>query len=176
MSRRVFCLSRAARVSCAAVFFAGMDQWTKAWAVRILSEGRSLDWIPGIIRFTYVENTGMAFGFLQGRQTFLFVVSVLVIAGIAAGCGFYVPRYPFLFEAGAALTIGGGLGNAVDRLFRHYVVDFICFLPIDFPVFNAADSFLTIGIGLLAIELLANSKSETGYEEGSKWKNGSGRR
>ena len=108
-----------------------LDRFTKALAVALPDE-RTL--IPGVLRWIYAENTGMAFSLFSGQSWMLGVVSVIaVIAGTAA-----------------ALMIGGALGNAYDRLALGYVVDMLDITLFPFAVFNIADAALVVGTVLMA--------------------------
>ena len=111
-----------------------LDRFTKALAVALPDE-RTL--IPGILRWIYVENTGMAFSLFSGQSWMLGVVSVTaVIAGWS--------------RTAAALMIGGALGNAYDRLALGYVVDMLDITLFPFAVFNIADAALVVGTVLMA--------------------------
>ena len=109
--------------------------------------------IPGFFNIHYVENTGAAFGILQGRQTLLTLVSILAIG---------VLLFLILSEreekrgllCAFALILGGTCGNLIDRVRLGYVVDFLQFYVKQYywPSFNVADSAITIGVGLLIIE------------------------
>lgn len=107
----------------------------------------------GLFRFRLVHNTGAAWG-VFGDSTFaLAVVSLIVCAGILALYLFYerlAEHRPSVLEtASLALIFSGGIGNAIDRFAQGYVVDFIEFTFIDFPVFNIADIGVTCGFVLL---------------------------
>lgn len=108
--------------------------------------------IPGVLRFTYAENTGMAFSLLSGHTWLLGVVSAACIL-----LGWLVlRRYPLgtLSRIAAMLMLGGAAGNMLDRFFRGYVVDMFETLFVSFAVFNVADAALTIGTMLMAVSLL----------------------
>ena len=144
------------------------DQVTKLFVVELLDRTASLDIIPGILRFTYTENTGMAFGMLgEKNQRWVFmVVSVIALVGLLI----------YMWKAklqsrwanmALSLIIGGGIGNMIDRVFNGSkifdgaVVDFIEAAFIDFPVFNVADSAVCIGAALLIIYLISDMIRES---------------
>jgi len=117
-----------------------LDQITKAWAGSSLAGEPSIEVIGSFLRFTYVENTGAAFGLGTGYTwifTLIAIVVVMVILRTASRLGSY------LWAVALGGLLGGALGNLIDRLIRDpsigqgYVVDFIQ-LPL-WPVFNVAD-------------------------------------
>ena len=111
--------------------------------------------IPGFFSITYVQNTGAAWSILSGKQTFLIWVSVIEIAVIT--WFFFRNRkdHNRLYMTALTLMLGGAFGNLIDRVFLHYVRDFLDFIIFgyDFPVFNIADSALCIGVGLLILDM-----------------------
>lgn len=137
------------------------DQWTKGLAVRHLKNGEPFILIGNILELVYVENTGAAFGILKGQQWFFYVTAIVV----SLAAVYFMLRMPknrrFLPLAGCLLfIIAGALGNLIDR-FRHaYVVDFIYFKPIDFPVFNVADIYITCACALLIFLFLFYYKED----------------
>lgn len=137
------------------------DQWTKSMAVTSLKGNPPLVLIPNILEFVYVENTGAAFGTFQGmRSIFLILAPVVCVILFILFMKLkdekkYTPlRFCFLF------IIAGALGNFIDRLRLSYVVDFIYFKLIDFPVFNVADIYVTCSCILLILLLLFKYKEE----------------
>lgn len=112
----------------------------------------SLTLIPGVLAFTFAENTGMAFSLFSGQSWLLGIFSGLVIL---AGWRF-LRRYRLgpLPAIAAMLMLGGALGNMLDRLLRGYVVDMFEVLLFRFAIFNVADAALTTGCALMALSLL----------------------
>jgi signal peptidase II len=113
--------------------------------------------IPGVFNIVHIENPGAAFGMLSespGRWRGIFLVGVSVAVMIAIGVMLWRPQH-VLQRTGLALVFGGALGNLWDRLFTGTVTDFLqVFIgSYEFPAFNAADSAITIGAGLLLIDL-----------------------
>ena len=141
------------------------DQITKYLAVQNLYPDKSVDVIDGVLRFTYTENRGAAFGSLSDhRWVFLVFSTLLIIALIGYTVWKHVKKMPmgWLERIAIGLLIGGGIGNMIDRVALGYVIDFIDFCA--FPevwkwIFNGADSFVCIGTPLLMIWiLLSDSK------------------
>lgn len=123
-----------------------------------------------LVRFRLVHNTGMAWG-LFGDSTFMLgMVSLVVCAAIVALFflfGKFFDRPPTLVECTAlGLVLAGGIGNAIDRFFQGYVVDFLEFTFIDFPVFNIADIGVTCGFVLLLICLFVPRRSSSDTDGG----------
>lgn len=130
-----------------------IDQWTKAVVLRDLAGGRVVTPLPGILQFRYVENTGAAFSVLTGRTVFLAVITALVLC-IAIGLLVFEKIPGILNQVSVLLMVAGGLGNLIDRVSRHYVVDFIEVLFTRFAVFNFADCCVTIGAVILILSTI----------------------
>lgn len=138
----------------------GLDQLTKLLVLRRLEFGESAAVVGGLFDLTLVHNTGAAFGMLN---TVDFPFKTAVLSGIAiaalAGIAWYTttrPAGPWVARAGLALIVGGAAGNLVDRLRLGYVVDFVDLYwgHWHFWAFNVADSAITVGAGLMLLDLL----------------------
>ena len=129
------------------------DQVTKALVVAHIPLGGHVDFLPGVLDFTYLRNTGAAFSSFEGMQ-WMFALIFLVFTG-ALFYEYFRKKLPFSsFERWMIAAIyAGGLGNMIDRLRLGYVVDMIETLFVDFPVFNVADCFITCGCIALFISL-----------------------
>ena len=126
------------------------DRITKELAAGIPAEEIPL--IPGVLGLRYAENRGIAFSLLNGYPRVMGILSLALIIG-----GYIWLRKKDLAPfplAGLALMAGGAAGNMLDRLVRGFVPDMIETLFVSFPVFNIADSCLTIGCVLMMISLL----------------------
>jgi signal peptidase II len=129
-----------------------LDYWTKQWATRTLAGAAPVEVIGEFVRFTYVRNSGVAFGLGAGLPFPYYVFSiaavlailVLFIRGRVHGLG---------RRLALALILGGALGNLVDRLSTGLVVDFIDvgWGRWHWPVFNIADSAVSVGVVLFAL-------------------------
>jgi signal peptidase II len=117
--------------------------------------------VDDILRLTYVENRGAAFGLLQDQTTFFVLVGILVIGVIAASYR-YLPRSGFLLHLALGLQLGGAIGNLIDRIRQGYVVDFVDFgyHANWWPVFNVADSAIVVGVALLALNALSPNPAD----------------
>ena len=136
----------------AAALLVGVDQLLKWWAAQSLQAG-PLALIPGVFSFTYHENYGAAFGILQERRIFLVLFTLLVLGAL---CWVLVKGKVTdkVLIAALTLIVAGGVGNLIDRIVRGYVVDFLYFELINFPIFNFADCCVCVGTGLVVLYLL----------------------
>jgi len=138
-----------------ALFVVILDQLTKWWIVSEMTLGERIPIIENFLYITSHRNQGAAWGILQGQMTFFYIVTVFVVIFIV----YYIQKYgkenPF-FGYTLGILLGGAIGNFIDRLFRKEVVDFIDVYPFgyNFPIFNVADSALTIGVLLMIIYIL----------------------
>jgi signal peptidase II len=131
-----------------------LDRITKVLAPGLPAEGVTL--IPGVIGLRYAENRGIAFSLLSGYPRVLGILSLaLIVGGYAWLRKKNLRTFPL---TGLALMAGGAAGNMADRLISGYVPDMIETLFVRFPIFNVADSCLTIGCVMLIISLLARPK------------------
>lgn len=138
-----------------------LDQWTKGLAItHLMGRGAFPVW-ENVFELLYVENRGAAFGMMQGKQVFFFVIAAVVIVGVVyilwkmPVSGRYMPLGFCL-----SFLCAGALGNVIDRVLRGYVVDFFYFSLIDFPVFNVADIYVVVSAFLLAALMLFYYKEE----------------
>lgn len=129
-----------------------IDRITKILAVKGLKDN-SIDIIKGIFRLSYVENTGAAFGIGSKSTALLTVFSVLILVLVIGALIKYKPSEK-IAKISAALIIGGAIGNIIDRVVQGYVVDFLDFYLINYPVFNFADCCIVIGTILFCIYVL----------------------
>lgn len=136
----------------AVVILVAIDFVTKQLAVKYLSNG-SFDIIPGVFSFTLLEggNSGAAFGMLQGGFWIFIVITIAVVALVIFMLRklVYEKRYRF-FHYALVLLLAGALGNFGDRVLtmikngHSYVIDFLYFELINFPIFNVADCYVTV--------------------------------
>ena len=135
------------------------DQFTKTLAVDHLKGQDPFILFKNVFQFEYLENHGAAFGILQNKQIFFFII-VLIISVFIIWFYLHVPMTKKLLPLRicAVFIFSGAIGNFIDRLKLGYVVDFFYFKLIDFPVFNVADIYVTVGTFILvfAIKGMAN--------------------
>ena len=116
--------------------------------------GTSLPVINGVFEITRAHNTGAAWGMLPGRKWFFLLMTLIVCAFLVYFLIRYRKQMTVLARITLSLLLAGALGNAIDRAILGYVRDMFYFSLINFPVFNVADSALTVGCVLLIIDLL----------------------
>ena len=135
-----------------------VDQVTKYWTVANIALHQDVEFIPGFLGFTYVQNTGAAFSSFEGQQ-WLFALIFLALTAAIFYEYFQKPPPFSKFERWCIAAIyGGGLGNMIDRVFLGYVVDMYQTEFINFPVFNVADIFITCGCMAMMVSLVLFNK------------------
>lgn len=134
------------------------DYLTKLLAVARLKGEDPVPFLRGVLRFSYVENPGAAWGMLANHRWVFMAFSAVAIAAIVV----YLVRRdpPLLLCVSLSLILSGGIGNMIDRTFRGVVVDFIEFYLFPFPVFNVADCLVVVGAGLLILWLIRDTVRE----------------
>ena len=164
MNRNSFRRDKAIQLFADFLFFAvliAVDQWTKFAAVRNLKEQQPFVIWDGVFELHYLENRGAAFGMLQNGKVFFIFAAILMMTAIL----FVLVKTPLSpkYRAWHMLLVpiaAGGIGNMIDRLRLDYVIDFFYFKLIDFPIFNVADIYVTVGVALLIIFMLFVWKEE----------------
>ncbi len=139
------------------------DQWTKRLITSRLDEFEAVVLLP-VLDFMRLHNEGAAFSFLSnasGWQRWFFITLAI---GVSGGILVWLRRLPArgqnLLAAGLCLVMGGALGNVIDRIRLGHVIDFIRvhYAEWYFPAFNVADSAITIGAGLLILDMILQPK------------------
>ena len=146
-----------------AVLVVLFDQATKYLVLTNIGPTESVQAIPGLFDFVYVKNTGAAFSILSDSTVILSVISVVFCVGLILYWYKKKPTHPFLKTA-LMLLFAGALGNAIDRIFRGFVIDFISTTFMTFPVFNVADIAITVGAVFLIVHLIFFDKDEKNGE------------
>lgn len=132
-----------------------LDQYTKYLAVIHLKDKAAFNIINGVLELNYLENTGAAFGMLQNQKAFFIFVAIVILSVIAYVL-FKTPddhKYTVLHVL-LSLIAAGAIGNMIDRIRYDYVVDFIYFVLINFPIFNVADIYVSLSTAVLIFLLL----------------------
>lgn len=146
-----------------------LDQLTKWLTVINLDLGETVPLIENVLHFTYVRNTGAAFSmFSEPDQRWIFM-TVSTVAIVALSVYLWKNRKGSkLLCIALSFVIGGGIGNMIDRCLLKYVIDFIDFRLINFAVFNIADSFVCVGVGLFALQVILEEITEMKKEKAAK--------
>ena len=138
------------------VLLIALDQFTKVLAVRHLMNKADIILIPNVLQLHYLENTGAAFSILEGKQIVFAIITPILLVALC----YILVKMPQTKKYQAldyiiVFLIAGAIGNYIDRIMNNYVVDFIYFSLINFPVFNVADCYVTISVILLLILIMA---------------------
>lgn len=149
-----------------AVLVIALDLGTKALASAMLTYGVPVPVMP-LFNLTLLHNTGAAFSFLAdaaGWQRWFFVVLALVVSVVLVGWLRGLGRHDTWTAIAITLILGGALGNVYDRVIHGYVVDFLHFYWQDyhFPAFNLADTAITIGAGMLILDMFRKPSDDSG--------------
>lgn len=130
-----------------------LDQLTKLQAIEHLPGGVVRPLLPGLLQLRRVSNTGAAFSLLTGATPALALVSTVVSIGVALWILLQPPRSRWQALAFGFL-LGGAVGNGIDRWRLGWVVDFLEFVPIHFPIFNLADVAINLAVACFVLDLL----------------------
>lgn len=138
-----------------------IDQLTKWIVVKSMELGESIIVIDNFFYLTSHRNRGAAWGILQGQMVFFYIVTIIVILGVI----YYMQKYARndkLLAIGLSFVLGGAFGNFIDRVFRQEVVDFFDFyiFNYNFPIFNVADSALTVGVVFVIIATILDERKK----------------
>ena len=134
----------------------GLDRITKIVFSNSLALGQSIKVVPDIFYITLVHNTGAAFGMFKGQTAVFGAVSLVVIVLITIYL-FKTKSIELILALALGMILGGAIGNLIDRIWLGYVIDFLD-LRI-WPVFNIADSCITVGTVILAVNILFRKES-----------------
>lgn len=146
------------------ILILSLDQISKTVALRNLPLNNPVEVINNFFYLTLVHNKGAAFGILKGQTGFFILTAFLAVILILLNLKGNSHKQPLIYNISLSLILAGGAGNLIDRLLYGYVVDFIDFRV--WPVFNIADSAITIGAALLAYSIF--KKPEAGAQKPEK--------
>lgn len=132
-----------------------LDQFTKHLAVMHLKEQPAISLIKNVLELDYLENRGVAFGLFQNQRFLILFTGIIFMAVIL----FFMYKMPkgkkfTVLHIVFSCIIAGGIGNMIDRVSLGYVVDFISFVLIDFPIFNVADCYVVCATIVLFVVFL----------------------
>jgi signal peptidase II len=152
-----------------------LDQFTKHLAVIHLQDKPAFKIIDGVLELNFLKNSGAAFGMLQNQKVFFILVAVLILVII----GYVLFRLPDekkynILHIILVLIASGAAGNMIDRVKNDYVVDFIYFVLINFPIFNVADIYVTVATFVFVFLILfyykENDFSFLSFKQQSKFR------
>lgn len=137
------------------LLFVAADQLTKQLAVIKLKGNSGITIIKSVFKLFYLENHGAAFGIFQDQRIPLLIITVIVLLFI----GYIFNKIPYESKFLAikwilVILAAGAVGNMIDRIINGYVVDFLYFQLINFPVFNVADCYVVVGAILAVIFII----------------------
>ncbi|KAF1301497.1 signal peptidase II [Enterococcus saccharolyticus] len=135
----------------------GIDQWVKYWVVSNIALGETKEFIPNILSLTFIKNTGAAWSILEGQRGFFIMMTIVAVAVVTYLLFRYRKDNKFL-TFGLSLILAGAIGNFIDRVRLHYVVDMFQTDFMNFPIFNVADASLCIGVVLVFIYTIFDEK------------------
>lgn len=138
-----------------------LDQFSKFLAVKNLKDHSDYIIFSNVFQLHYLENRGAAFGMLKNQKIFFVFVAIVIVTVII----YIIAKLPLTkhYQLGNWLLVviaGGAVGNMIDRISYNYVVDFFYFSLINFPVFNVADIYVTVGTAILILSILFYYKEE----------------
>ncbi len=143
-----------------------VDQVSKAYIRTHFAEGVDVwapwPWLLPYARIINVGNTGVAFGMFQGMGSVFAILAIIVSIAII----YYFPRVPatdWTLRVAMGLQLAGAVGNLIDRIIQGHVTDFISVG--NFPVFNVADSSITIGVGVLLLGIWLQERRQKREQE-----------
>ena len=136
------------------------DQVSKTIVVKTMSLYESVPIIQNFFNFTYITNDGMAFGINFPFGYFIFTTVSILLTAFLFWYLWSVRNHSIIIRLGIGLIIAGAIGNLIDRIFLGEVIDFLDFMIGDFHwyVFNLADSYVTVGMGLVLFDSIVLEK------------------
>lgn len=143
-------------------FLVFIDQLTKNLILGSdIANGNSLPIIDGVFRLSFVKNSGAVWGIFGGKTTFLLILAAFIMAGLI-WCYVKTPDTKHFLPIRIAIIMiaAGAIGNIIDRVRFKYVIDFLDFELINFPVFNVADCYITIAVFMTAALVLFYYKDQ----------------
>lgn len=146
------------------IFLDQISKWLTVINLEYIAPPMQPDTIPvikDVFHFTYVRNTGAAFSMFSAPDQRWIFMSISTVAIIALSIYLWKKRNDsILLGVALSFIIGGGIGNMIDRCALGYVIDMLDFRIIRFAIFNIADSFVCIGVGLFAFKVILEEIKE----------------
>lgn len=137
------------------IILVALDQITKYFAIIHLKDQPAIPIIPEVLELNYLENRGAAFGLLQNQKLLFLFTGVIVLSVILYVIIKIPPKSKYrIANILLVMIASGAVGNMIDRIRLDYVVDFISFVLINFPIFNVADIYVTVAMIIMFILIL----------------------
>lgn len=121
---------------------------------KLIMIDKNINILPQVLSFSYTQNTGVAFGLISNNIIFVIIFNIVILGIIIKFLKENNDNIDYTVLVSLILILSGGIGNLIDRILRGYVVDFIKFDFINFPIFNVADISITLGIFILIIVIV----------------------
>lgn len=121
---------------------------------KLIMIDKNINILPQLLSFSYTQNTGVAFGLISNNIIFVIIFNIVILGIIIKFLKENNESIDYTVLVSLILILSGGIGNLIDRILRGYVVDFIKFDFINFPIFNVADISITLGIFILVIVIV----------------------
>lgn len=131
------------------VSLVGLDQWLKFWVSSNLVMNQVTPLIDQVISLTKIHNSGAAWSILSGQRWIFILIGLAAL--IIISYFIYQKRNSLVYVGSLLLLLSGALGNLIDRVINGYVVDMFQLEFMNFPIFNLADVYITIGITIFVI-------------------------
>jgi lipoprotein signal peptidase len=141
-----------------AVLVAG-DQGLKYFVTNNIAPMTVHDFIPGVLSLTHITNTGAAWSMLEGKMLFFYLVTIIAVI-VLVYLFVKADKKDYLYRFSLICLLAGTVGNAIDRFTRHFVVDMFNLDFINFPIFNLADTYITVGVILIVLSLIIQVAGE----------------
>jgi len=135
------------------------DQSLKYYVTNNIATMSVHDFIPGILSITHITNTGAAWSMLEGKMMFFYLVTIVAV-GVLVYLFVKADKKDYLYRFSLIFLLAGTIGNAIDRFTRHFVVDMFNLDFISFPIFNLADTYITVGVILIIGSLIIQLAGE----------------
>lgn len=129
------------------------DQSLKTYVLNNIPTMSVHDFIPGLLSITHITNTGAAWSMLEGKMLFFYLVTIIAVV-VVIYLFVKAEKKEYLYRFSLIFLLAGTVGNAIDRFTRHFVVDMFNLDFINFPIFNLADTYITIGVILIVVTLI----------------------
>ncbi len=149
--------NRRVRILAFSFFIIFLDQVSKFLALSTLGFEKTKNIIPNLLNFTLVKNKGAAFSLFSNSTNILTIISILTALSLITIILKFPPK-SFWNLIGLSYLLGGTLGNAIDRFFKGYVLDFVEIVPINFPIFNVADISINIAVLCFIIDIIKSKE------------------